>query len=85
MTYQVGEEVILNRLMGEDVNPPVRVQITDQANVLEKGRLFQYEIAMNAKSIQTGREVKNLKCWVKAEWLAPAQIVINEAPETPWD
>jgi hypothetical protein len=84
MTYQLGEEVILQRLMGEDLDPPVRVQVTDHC-LHERGRLFQYEVTVDAKSRDTGREVKDLRCWVKADWLAPAHIVIQETPETPWD
>lgn len=84
MVYQLGEEVILNRLMGEDLDPPVRVRVTDHA-LHERGRLFTYEVVMHAMSRDTGREVKDLKCWVKTEWLAPASIVIHETPENPWD
>lgn len=84
MAYQLGEEVILNRLMGEELDPPVRVQVIDHA-LHERGRLFEYEIQVDAKSRDTGREVRNLRCWVKSDWLAPAHIVIQEVPETPWD
>lgn len=85
MIYTVGDEVILNRLMGEDLDPPVRVKITDQALGEGKGRLFMYEVAVHAKAIETGREVHDLKCWVKEDWLVPAQIVIQETPESPFD
>ena len=82
--YRLGDQVLLSRLMGEDINPPVRVQVTG-VQMPQKGRLLEYEVTIHAKSRETGREVKDLKCWVKREWLAPAHIVIQEAPETPFD
>lgn len=81
--YEVGEEALLTDLMGESLDPPCRVRISDRH--LGKG-LLEYEVTIpRIQAIETGRIVDDLHVWAMAKWLAPVEIVIQEVPESPYD
>ena len=78
--YQVGEKVLLCRLLGQEVDPPVQCVVTRTGLI---SFLLDYEIEVpRVETIDTGRVVENVRVWAKDDWLAPDEIVINEMPES---
>lgn len=73
MTYDIGQDVLLLEQMGEVYAQPLHAYVV--SNQLDS-LLYQYMIMIDGKRRGT---------LVLEDWLAPAEIVINEIFDTPWE
>lgn len=69
--YECGERVLVHRVTGGDLTEPLIATILKP---LEQSRIYAYVVRSGIHDIN-----------VRENWLAPAETVIQEVPDTPWD
>lgn len=72
--YQPGDQVLVWHTTGKALEQPKRCMILRPA---QRSRLYAYEVTWGSFGDQFIR--------VKEDWISPAETVIQEVPDTPWD
>lgn len=75
-TFNIGDDVLLLRLMGEELQPPLRAYVvrTEIASLT-----YSYMLSVTSLS------GKQRSVMVKEDWICPADLLIQEQPDTPWE
>lgn len=70
MKYQPGDEVLVYHLTGGGLGNPMRARVLGPV----RSRIYQYKV-------EDGERER----FVRESWMCPADILIEEVPDTPWD
>lgn len=80
MIFNIGEKVLLLHLMGEDLEKPVLVTITDPGTM--RSLIYDYSVELPKARVTSDSgfttTVINQQVYVRADWIVPADIVIEE-------
>lgn len=68
--YSPGEEVLVHHMTGGGSFEPVRATVLGPV----RSRVYAYKVQADERS-----------WFVRENWICPADIQIEEVPDTPWD
>lgn len=69
--YDPGDQVLVSHVTG---GPLVKPLVATILKPLERSRIYAYVVRSGIHDIN-----------VREDWLAPAEVIIQEVPDTPWD
>jgi hypothetical protein len=72
-TFDIGDDVLLLRLMGEEFERPLHAYVIATE---VHSRLYAYRVHVPGKPHTF---------MVKEDWVRPMDLLIQEVPDTPWD
>lgn len=71
MKYEPGDEVLVRRTTGSALEQPQRCKILGPS---KRSSLYAYQVEWGDHAIN-----------VKEDWISPADMIIQELSDTPWE